>query len=407
MRSTRLLSMMLATGAIAMAVHPALGGGIEVINQGARATGQAEAFAAQADDPTAIYYNPAGLTQLHGTNFSAGAYLLVLNVQKKDGPSGSESLYQPTVLPHFYIESDFGLERLRFGVGVNNVFGLKEDWGNTGPLRTLVDKAMLAVINIAPTVAYKIDDHFSIGGELNIYYSELQLRRNTPLGPPPTPEGRFRFRGHDEALGATVGVTWKVDEKNTFAAVYRSGFGMDFRGRARVHTPGPEIGPSPARLPIDFPEMAGLAYAFRPVKALKLEADVVWTDWSTSFDQLRLHSSDPRFNGISIKENWRDSFSYRFGTQYDVNENWALRAGYAYGTNAVPTSTFSPLVPDTAYHLFSLGVGYKRDNWSLDLAGQYILRETRHISGNVNSPTVDGTWDNKMYGLMLTFTTKL
>lgn len=393
----------LAGGLLLSWISTAMGGGIEVINQGARATGQAEAFAAQADDPSAIYYNPAGLTQLHGTNLSGGGYLLWLNIHK-EGPTGSEGLSEPAILPHIYAESDFGLERLRFGIGVNNVFGLQEDWGHTGPLRTVVDKASLALFNIAPTLAFQINDHLSIGAEANIYYGQLGLSRNVVLGAPPTPEGHFRFNGEDEGIGGTAGITWKVDDRNTLAAVYRSGFSMDFHGLARLTNPGPEIGPSHTQVPIDFPQMAELAYAVRPIKPLKLEADVVWTDWSDTFKQIRLASVNPQFNGTTLKENWRDSFSYRFGTQYDLNDNWAVRAGYAYGTSAVPASTFSPLVPDAAYHLFSVGLGYKQDNWSIDAAWQYIYRETRHISNSVNSPYVDGTWENQMYGFMLTFT---
>ena len=50
----------------------ARGGGIEVPMQDAKAAGEADAFTAQADDPSAIFYNPAGLTQIQGTQISVG-----------------------------------------------------------------------------------------------------------------------------------------------------------------------------------------------------------------------------------------------------------------------------------------------------------------------------------------------
>src|SRR5207302_1346108 len=131
-------------------------------------------FTAQADDPSAIFYNPSGLTQLHGTNVSAGAYFL-FPIFRDVGPNGNEEMRLPTVLPHVYAESDFGLERWRFGVGVNNLFGINEDYGDKGPLRTLADKARLCVINFAPAVAYEVNDHLSVGAALNIYYGQLEL----------------------------------------------------------------------------------------------------------------------------------------------------------------------------------------------------------------------------------------
>jgi long-chain fatty acid transport protein len=390
---------------LAWAAVPAQGGGIEVINQGARGAAQAETFAAQADDATAIYYNPAGLTQLTGTQITAGGYLLWPQI-RFSGPAGSESMWQPSLLPHVYAETSFGLENWRFGIGVNNVFGLNEDYGDKGPLRFLADKAHLYLFNIAPTVAYRLTDSLSIAAELNVYYGDLELRHNALLGPPPVPEGSFRFTGQDVAVGGTLGVMWKIDPRNTLAAVYRSPFSMDFGGKAQVTAPGiPTIGPSDANAKFDFPQMATIAYAVRPVKPWKLEVDAVWTDWSVA-KQIVLNSKNPAFNGQKIPEDWKDSFSYRFGTQWDLNRNWALRAGYAYGTNAVPASTFSPLVPDGAYHLISTGFGYSNDNWSIDAAFQYIYRERRHISGDVNA-VADGTWDNTMYGFMVTFTAKL
>ena len=389
------------------ATRPAFGGGIEVINQGARGAGQAEAFAAQADDPSAIYYNPAGLTQLHGTQFTAGLYYLDPQIQFKGVSGNDESMYLPSLLPHLYAESDFGTDRWRFGIGFNNVFGLNEDWGDRGQLRTLSDSAHLYLFNIAPTIAYQVTDNISIAGEVNVYYGDFELRRNQLLGAPPIPEGHFTFRGHDVAVGATVGAMWKLDDRNTIAAVYRSPFSMDFDGHAQLTAPIiPKMGPSPADARAQFPQMVTLAYAVRPVKPLKLEADVVYTNWDT-FGTVQLHSGNPAFNGTSLQEDWKDSFSYRFGAQYDLDEHWSVRAGYAYGTNAVPESTFSPLVPDGAYDLITLGVGYQTTNWNIDAAFQYIPRETRNISGSVNSPLVDGEWKNTMYGVMVTFTLKI
>ena len=139
----------------------------------------------------------------------------------------------------------------------------------------------------------------------------------------------------------------------------------------------------------------------RPIEPLTVETDVIWTDWHT-VDQLRIHSANPAFNGQTLKANWKSGFTLRLGAEYRLTEHWSLRAGYAYGQNAAPESTFSPLVPDNSYNLYAVGLGYARDNWTVDLAYNYINRGTRHISNSVNSPAVDGKWDNTIYGLMLT-----
>lgn len=384
------------------------GGATDVPQQGARASGQAEAFAAQADDPSAIFHNPAGLTQLHGTYFQDGG-TFIFPVWRFDPANGGREQHMrlPSLLPTIYIVSDLGTEKWRFGFGINNTFGLNEEWGNHGQLTTVAEQSHLLNINLAPTIAYEINEHLSVGLGVNVYWSDIELSRQVILGAPPTPHGHFHYRGQDFAFGATPSLMWKIDDKNTIGAVYRSPFEMHYTGNARLKARGmTEIGPSHTHVDLKFPQMAQLGYAMRPIKPLKLEADVVWTDWDV-VQNTTLTSTNPAFRQV-IKDDWMSGFSFRFGTQYDLTPKLALRAGYAYGQNSVPASTFSPLVPDSNYHLLSAGVGYAvTPNITLDAAYQYIYREKRQISGSVNSPAVDGTFSNYFHEFMVSATVKL
>ena len=389
-------------GLSTLAVAPALGGGIEIPMQAARAAGQADAFTAQADDPSAVFYNPAGLGQQSGTAIIGGVEYLQPEWHFTSVTGATQGMYQPSYLPHLYVASDLGTDHWRLGLGLNDTFGLNENWGDTGPLRTVVDKGQLAVINIAPAVAYRFDDHLSLGVALNIDYGSLLLTRQVTLGASPTPEGKFRFRGEDVAVGVTPSVLWKIDGNNSVGAYYRSPVRLDFDGRANLRVPGvTQFGPSDASAALTLPQSVGLGYAVRPVSNLKVEADVIWTDWH-SVRQLQVASADPHFNGQTIPAHWDAGFTFRGGLQYDLTEHVALRTGYAYGQNSVPTETFSPLVPDSNYHLVSVGVGYAGPHWGVDLAGQYIVREHRTIGGSVNSPAVDGGWTNQIFGVMAT-----
>src|SRR5208283_1858880 len=53
--------------------------GFRLPDQDAFATGRGEAFVATADNPSAIYYNPAGISQLTGNNLRAGIYGIYLD----------------------------------------------------------------------------------------------------------------------------------------------------------------------------------------------------------------------------------------------------------------------------------------------------------------------------------------
>src|SRR6185312_9772236 len=173
MRSSKslvLTSVLLSLSGVSGSVF---GGAIDVPQQGARASGQAEAFAAQADDASAIWHNPAGITQLSGTNVTAGGTTVFPTWVFHSATGQEQTMQLPSMLPYFYVESDFGLQNWRFGFGINNPFGLKEDWGNSGPLRTVEQHAHMYTFNFAPSVAYKINEHVSVGVDLNVYWSEL------------------------------------------------------------------------------------------------------------------------------------------------------------------------------------------------------------------------------------------
>jgi len=381
-------------------------GGIDIPQQGARASGQAEAFSAQADDASAIYSNPAGLTQIRGTTLTGGATAFLAAWEFHGNNGQEDGMHLPSLLPHVYIESDLGTDRFRVGLGIDNTMGLNEDWGTTSSLQTQVQRGHVYNVNIAPTVAFKINDHLSIGSAMNIYYGQLEEYRSVLLGPPPTPLGNFHFRGQDWALGATPGIFWKIDDHNTLAAVYRSGFDMKYSGQARVGAGGNAlVGPNHAWAALDLPQSATIAYALHPVKPLKVEADIVWTDWHT-VKNLAFTSDNPAFNQ-KVPASWKSGFEYRLGMQYDLTEHWAVRGGYAFGQNAIPSSTLAPLVPDSNYHLLAVGLGYSQENWGVDLAYQFIYRELRHINDSVYGAQVNGSWNNNFNILALTLTLKM
>src|SRR5271154_1805097 len=54
--------------------------GFRLPNQDPEAIARGNAFTATADNPSAIYYNPAGITQLDGLNVRAGVYFVSAGV---------------------------------------------------------------------------------------------------------------------------------------------------------------------------------------------------------------------------------------------------------------------------------------------------------------------------------------
>ena len=148
--------------------------------QGTAASGQGNAFAAQADDPSAIHYNPAGMTQLRGVQVMAGVLLSggttqftgATGVTATGDPNGSLAWPPPS---HAYVTAnlkDLGISplgNLTAGVGLTVPFGSITRWPDNGPFRNTTIFNTLPLLDIKPTLAYKLIDDLSFGLGIDIY----------------------------------------------------------------------------------------------------------------------------------------------------------------------------------------------------------------------------------------------
>src|SRR3954454_4624881 len=66
--------------------------GIRLFDHDAFATARGDAFVATADNPSAVYYNPAGITQLQGHNVRAGVYNVGVHSDFNPDAPGSRSI---------------------------------------------------------------------------------------------------------------------------------------------------------------------------------------------------------------------------------------------------------------------------------------------------------------------------
>lgn len=389
--------------------------GLRNPDQNARATGQGEAFVAQADDASAIYYNPAGLTQVKGTQTTSGMQFNFPNITFHPVGGGEiKARDDVAMLPHFYAASDFGLQNWRFGIGFNVPYGNSITWGTGNQLSAAVDRSSMAVYNITPTVAYQINSQLSVGAGLNIYYGDILSRFSyLPTSSflyPFFPNAKFEFRGDGLAVGATLGLLWKPNEHHAVGVVYRSPFTVNFNGTARVNNPPPAFilpdpGPSTANYQQEFPQSVAIGYAFRPVKKLKLEFDIEWTNWET-LNTCALVSPNPSIATdarASIPYHWQDSFFYEFGLQYELNDTWTVRAGYIYSENTVPDATFNPNLPDSDRHVFSVGLGFTWKRLTIDAMYQYSRSTDRTITGST-AGMLDGQWSSDGHAVSVTST---
>lgn len=370
---------------------------------GAKAMGQGEAFVAQADDPSAVFFNPAGIAQLKGTHFSMGGTFVRISCERTAFNSNREdnNIDETQYVPNIYLTSDFKRDTgLVFGLGVNAPFGLTSRWSETGFSRYVTTMSGLKVININPAVAYRINPNFSAGAGVSYYYSEATMKNQIDygflIGRPGTLDGSTVLDGEGGTLGYNGGALYKINERHSLGVSYRSPFCVTYRGED-------ELGDIPAFMgygastittnveaDIHFPAIVIGGYAFKPNDKWKLEADAEWARWQ-SMDVLSVAAEDTRIADANYVYEWKNTWAFKFGSEYNLTDNLALRCGYVYSESAVPEHTLRPSLPDTDKHIATAGAGIKRGNWTIDLAGDIIFYEDREINNNVdNNETTSG-----------------
>lgn len=356
--------------------------GIRVPNQDAEAIGRGNAFAATADNPSALYYNPAGITQLQGQNFQVGVLTYFGINSEYVSPSGATSStdYENIPVPQVYYTFSLEEAPLSFGLGIYAPFGLGLEWPEDTGFRTLSIQASVDYITVNPVIAWKLLPNLSLSAGPTFNYSKFKLRRG--LFSPVPGSDYFEFDGDDFAMGANAGLLWQPIEEWSFGLNYRSGTTVNYKGTSQYA--GLPAANTTAQ--VQFPQIASGGISYRPTTNWNFEVDLDWAGWS-SFTTVTLNNT-PIAPSLPLVLNWESSWMVEVGASYRFSNGYFLSAGYFFTENSVPDATFNPTVPDTNLHTVSLGGGFRGVHWRWALSGQLIMGPWRTVSGS--APSVIG-----------------
>jgi len=360
-------------------------GGFRLPDQDAFATGRGEAFVATADNPAAIYYNPAGISQLKGNNLRAGVYGIYLDptyTPPGGGPTfhNESKLHAIPQIYYTYSAKDFPVS---FGLGVYAPFGLGLQWSEDTGFRTAGIRSDLVCDTINPVVAFKLIPSLAIAGGIMVNYANLDLQEG--LTPIPGND-LFRFTGDSWAVGYNLGILWQPHEKISLGATFRSATKQHLTGRTQSEMDS--VQPytySSATADFPFPLDAAFGVSFRPTQKWNLEFDADYTDWTT-LQTVTFHQTTPPpivpVSDIPVTFDWQSSWYFEFGATRYFDNGWHVSAGYIFNENSIPDAHYTPLVTDLDKHFFSIGVGFKGKRLDFDIAYQFGYGPTHTVTGS-------------------------
>ena len=383
----------------------AFGSGFALFEAGAKAIATGGAFAATADDPSAIFFNPAGIAQIRRGEILFGGTLI--NFQNSftgdpndlftAGTHGSLYRAHTFVVPNAYATMPIG-SNLTIGAGVFSPFGLRTNWAQPWVGRYISSDANIKTVSFEPVIAWQTSDgRLAIGGGPEYRRAKVILARTNQAtnffsGRIADVANTYLSSDWDNKWGWNVGVLFKPTSTWRIGASYRNGMTIDFKGTATI-TQIPsgnaqfdalvaaQLPPTqPVTTSIAMPHFAYLGIATTAITNWDIEADIVHNNWST-FKTLQINLLTTPNQSITRSQNWKNTFSYRLGANHPVTDDWDIRLGALYDKNPEPVTAVTPLLADADRIGVSFGVGYHAGPFVLDVTEFALHFKTRSTQG--------------------------
>ena len=423
----------------------ALANGFYTPTVGPRAGAMGGAFIGLADDYSAVYWNPAGITQIKGMEVTATGHDVV-SLASRDGYAtydgygiagdrfamadiGATNQVANHIAPAVFFYSDAGPLRSVFDkVGIaaytlteygttwsgddvlsnRDFIGHEHDFDIRGLLADMQDyESRIKTYVISPVVAKEIIPGLSVGATANIAYSHFKLSNVQQQQivefidlPAPSPDVwglylvpvQFTDDATAWGFGATVGLLYRASSQVSVGLTVRSPMTMSYEGTYGAKYDSDWIGSVEEKYNEDFelrlPTWAGAGFAYRDFlfDGLTLTGDVQWTDWST-FDVISrtVVVRDSLGEEMSVSEvtrlDWEDTLEVAVGFDYRLGRSLALNMGYRNAPSPVADKDYDFVMPQATKNVIGMGVTYRQDFWRASFALEYHAGDERRIVG--------------------------
>jgi len=377
-----------------VAISIASGAAYKLPEQSLKGTALSAANVASCDGADCAYYNPAnisfldpnaqfiegGLTFIHlpKVKFAGTQAGIALTPVDATAKTKIENVAIPSL---HYVSKAYG--NWRYSVNVTVPAGLSKRWD--APVEKLyAQEFTLKTVMINPSVAYKVNNNFSIALGANIVYSEGKVYSD---GSDVKIPAKREMKGDSIDYGYNLAASYRFDNGLKLAATYRSKIKLSEKGKANLYFGG--VGQKyDTTVNIYIPAALNLAIS-QDIDKWTLEFVYERTFWS-SYKTLDFNYDRPILGILKssfddpIKKNWKDTNTFRFGVSYRYSDKLTLMAGYSYDQSPIPEKYMSYELPDANANIFSAGFKYQQTkNFAWGVGVLYDSKKKRTITNNV------------------------
>jgi long-chain fatty acid transport protein len=371
--------------------------GFALIEQSGSGMGNAFAGAAAvAEDASTIFFNPAGMTYIEGTQAVGVIHLIKPSADFNDNGS-TKGFSVPSTLvstggdggdpgdlafvPNFFYKRDLS-DTVKFGLGVSAPFGLKTDYDKDWIGRFQAIKSEVKTININPSFAFKVNDQLSLGMGISAMWAQAELTR--AVNRVVAPESSVNIKGDDWGFGYNLGAIYQATESTRIGVAYRSKIDQHLDGKAKF-AGALAVNNANAKADITLPETLSVSAFSQINDKWDLLGDVTWTRWSR-FRELRVDFSNALPDAVTT-ENWNNTMRYSVGVNYHYSDKLKLRTGLAYDEEAIDDEFRTARIPSNDRKWLSFGAGWQATPMTkLDVGYAHLFIRDAKIDDDQTSP---------------------
>lgn len=387
--------------ALLLGLNPtARGAGYAILEQSAEGQGASHAgSAARAEDPSTLFFNPAGMARLPGYQFSVSGTLIL---PQSTLQSGSASINIPggtlpvigTVgtdagvnagVPSLYATAQIS-PNWHLGLSVTAPYGLVTQYPPSSIARYYALTSQLSTIDIAPAASWQALPSLALGASLIVETASARLTNAVDFGSigaglglapfgllPGRADGIANLKGSGTAVGWQVGALYEPRAGTRVGLTYRSAIThtidgtVEFENVPALLAPGFRGGSASAKVVTPSNVSLGIA---QEIGRFTVLGGLTWTQWSHFHDLLVVYQG-----GQSLtEENWHDTVTVSAGVEYHINDAFTVRTGVAWDQSPVPDETRTPRIPDGNRTWLSIGGTWNATrNLALSLAYSHIF----------------------------------
>lgn len=365
---------------------------------GARSLMRGGANVLGGNDLSALYVNMANIANVDGTNvyFCVNYDIQHTYYRREPYQSAVRNLNPFDPIQTAAISSDFGLKHWTFAYGAYGPYGTTNRWPERGPQRYNIIESNAIQVYQSLAVAWNPTDWVRIGAKASVvnfklinYYGFSVLKDRNPSF---DVTGEFSaWTEYVPSWGAGI-VLAPIPNWFEVGFSYLPSFDVTIVGRVKAEMPdlyatilGMKTFTDKIRLPLNYPPIYRGGVRFMYPEKFDVEFDVSFIPWTM------LPYYDVDLEGEEILADfkyplqWQDTWNYRLGGTYRLNDHWWFHGGYQYEDSANPPKISGT---ETDRHFFGTGLTMRYFGMDLDMGYAHIYQY------DIQTPPPDGSFES-------------